>query len=445
MRRIGRYTVLGLLGRGGMSRILRVRDEDSGRLRALKILDPHPLLLKTAGEGAVRKLFAQEAEVMRSLRHPHVARVVDEGKEAGRPYLVMEYFCHSLADRIGETATLEDPSRPLPATECFRVVRQILSGLDACHRAGIIHRDMKPANVLLTQWGEAKIIDFGLSKIPGHPIALRPQLIVGTPYYAAPEQEKDAEAAGKTADLYAVGVLFYRILTGRLPDTPSFSHLPHPFHTAPWRAFWQKACHPDPSRRYPDAQAMVRDLDQLQRGFARELDAVCRLWHDAAPRSLSGPTLRRSPVKVRARNARQVFRLDPLWRPEREAVPDLDPHDRTVRDRATGRVWQRGGSPEPLSWDSHRQYIAHLNDSAWAGRTDWRLPTVDELCSLLQRPRYPDTYCLEPVFDRRCRFLWSGDRCSFRSAWYVDSDLGYVWHQDVSCPFHVRAVAGGDV
>ncbi|MBC7358595.1 MAG: protein kinase [Desulfacinum sp.] len=444
MRRIDGYTVLGGLGRGGMSRIFRVREDPSGRIRALKILDPHPLLLKTTGEEAVRRLFAQEAAVMKAVRHPHVASVVDTGEHRGRLYLVMEYFCHSLADRIGETPILEEPTRPLPAAECFRLMGQILSGLGALHRAGIIHRDIKPANILLTDEGEAKIIDFGLSKIPGRAIALRPQVIVGTPYYAAPEQEKDPEAADKASDLYAAGILFHRILTGKLPDDLSFPRLPPPFDLAPWRAFFRKACHPDPRRRHPDADAVLRDLEDLHSGFFRELDAVCRLWHEAAPRALGAARLRRTPVKARFKEAKRLFRLDPLWRPEREAANDLVADGETVYDRSTGLVWQRSGSPEPLPWDAHKDYIAHLNHTARAGRTDWRLPTVEELCSLLKRPRYPDTYCLEPLFDRRCRFLWSADRCSFRSAWYVDTDLGYVWRQDFSCLFHVRAVAGGN-
>lgn len=427
-----------------MGRVYRVLEPQTGRLLALKILDPHPHLISVLGEAQARRLFFWETAVMEKVRHPNLAAMVDRGVHEGRPFFVMEYYCHQLADHIGEGDVLERPTRPLPAHEAFRITREILHGLAAMHRQGVIHRDIKPANVLLTENDGVKLIDFGLSKLPGVSFPKTRRIVVGTPYYAAPEQERDPEAAQEASDLYSVGVVFYRLLIGRLPSELSFSALPHPFDGPSWKAFFRKACAAEPAGRYRRAQGMLRALGALQKSFHASLDQACQLWHEEAPQRVEPLRCRREPVKVRRREAEKFFDLDPLWRPRRETANRWILCGDVLFDETTGLWWQRGGSSERLTWPDARKATQRLSAERFFGRSDWRLPTVDELTTVLKRPRYPDTFCLEPVFSRDVRRFWSSDRCAFRSAWYASSELGYIAVQDFSCRMPVRAVAGPD-
>jgi len=442
VRRIGGYPIVGALGRGGMGRVYRVLEPETGRLLALKILDPHPHLVSVLGEPQARRLFLVETAVMEKVRHPHLAAMIDRGVHDGRPFFVMEYHCHQLADHIGEGDVLERPTRPLPAHEAFRITREILQGLAAMHRLGVVHRDVKPSNVLLTENDSVKLIDFGLSKIPGVSFPKTRRIVVGTPYYAAPEQERDPEAATAASDLYSVGVVFYRLLTGHLPSELSRAVLPHPFDGPSWKAFFRKAIAVNPAARYRSAQGMLRALRALQKSFDASLEQACRLWHEEAPRRAEPVRCRREAVKIRRQEAEKFFDLDALWRPRRETSNRWTLYGDVLWDGTTGLWWQRGGSSQRLTWPEARAAVQRLRDAPFCGRSDWRLPTVDELATVLKRPRYPDTFCLEPVFSRDVRRFWSADRCSFRSAWYASSELGYIAVQDFSCRMHVRAVAG---
>ncbi len=442
MRTIGRYQILGLLGRGGMGRVYRVWDFETSQILALKIMDPHPHLLALLGEKQARHIFLLETSVMERIRGPHVARILDQGMHEGRPFFIMEYHCHLLADLIGEDAVLEQPTRPLPARDAFRLMEEILAGLEAMHRMGMVHRDLKPANVLLTEEGSVKIIDFGLSKMPGVSFPRPKQLVVGTPYYAAPEQERNPDEATPASDLYSAAVLFFRLLTGFLPSEPSFLVLTHPFDEPAWKKFFRKALAAAPARRYQSVGGMRRALKALQKGFDTSLDRACRLWHEEAPQSPEKVRCRPEPVKVRRKDARDFFDLDALWRPHRETVNTWTILQDCLYDATTGLWWQRDGSGQRMSWPEAKLYTQNLCREAFCGRTDWRLPTVSEVASILKRPRYPETFCLEPVFSRRVQRFWTADRCSYRSAWHASSELGYVGVQDSSCRMHVRAVAG---
>ncbi len=442
MKCIGRYRIVGLLGRGGMGRVYRVWDPVSQRLLALKMLQPHPPLATLLGEARMRTLFLMETDVMEKLDHPNLTAVLDRGVHEGRPFFVMEYYCRQLAEHIGEGDVLERPTRPLPPHEAFRITREILSGLGAMHRLGLVHRDVKPANVLLSEDNAVKLIDFGLSKIPGVSFPKPHQLVVGTPYYAAPEQERNPDNATAASDLYSVGVILFRLLTGWVPSEPSFAALPHPFDGASWRAFFRKACAASPSKRYQSAAGMRRALAFLEKAFDEALEKACRLWHDEGVQRIGRMRCRHEPVKVSRKDAQRLFDLDPLWRPRVETPNAWTLVDDVVFDETTGLWWQRDGSPERLTWPEAREYVGGLGRAAFSGREDWRLPTVSELATILKRPRYPETFCLEPVFSGRIRRFWSADRCTYRSAWYAAGELGYFAAQDFSCRLYVRAVAG---
>lgn len=451
MKHIGRYIIRGLLGRGGMARVYKVQLPVIHKISALKWLDPDPLLEKLLGRSNVRDLFVAEARTLAGLDHPNIVVVHDFDQARGRPFYVMEYHAGNLGALIGETYRTERPSRRLPVDRALDYIRQTLRGLSCLHDAGIIHRDIKPFNLLVTARDTIKICDFGLSRLRGEPYQGPSNLNLGSPYYAAPEQEKNPDSAAPSADLYPLGVMLYRMLTGCLPEHP----VDHPDYCPPsrrhpdldtrWDEFIARSLAPQPELRFADARTMARDLDALDRHWQVHKESVCRLPGQQAPSANEPPPslpLRTEPLKASPPDAARRFGVDDLWRPRVYVSNRFEtPSPGIVADQATRLVWQRSGSRYALTWHQAHAYIERLNMETSAGRNTWRLPTMDELASLLRPPPQGQDLCIAPLFDPRQRRLWSIDRRSFTAAYYVDMELGFIAWQDFSAPQHVRAVS----
>ncbi|MGH7459949.1 MAG: serine/threonine-protein kinase, partial [Longimicrobiales bacterium] len=206
----GRYTIERELGRGGMATVYLARDERHGRRVALKVVhsSPAPYI---AGSGAVR--FQREIEIAARLTHPHILPLHDSGTAAGGLYYVMPYVAgESLRDHLAR-------SGPLSVDVALRVLRDVARALAHAHRQGIVHRDIKPGNILLNQDGDALVADFGIAsalaaastadRVPEHGIA---ELAFGTPAYSAPEQLTGEPRTDQRVDLYAFGVMAYEML-----------------------------------------------------------------------------------------------------------------------------------------------------------------------------------------------------------------------------------------
>jgi len=152
-------------------------------------------------------------------------------------------------------------------------------------------------------------------------------------------------------------------------------------------------------------------------------------------------TLRSLPVKMAPKEAQPVFGLDALWRPRVYAVAGHTTLSADiVFDSATHLIWQRAGSRYPYPWPQAHAYIQRLNDERFCGHDNWRLPTINELVTLLAPTPQIQDLCIAPPFDPLQRRLWSSDRRSFAAAYYVDVQLGFVGWQDLSAPYYVRAV-----
>lgn len=446
MKTIGRYEIIGALGRGGMSKVYLVRLPRIGKIAALKVFAPSDRLVAAVGQDALRERFVFEAAAMAGMRHPHVLEVwrLDE-TESGLCYL-MEYFCQNLGVLMGETYWAEAPTRVLPVDRAVRYTRQTLAGLSRLHFEGMVHRDIKPFNLMITDQDEVKLADFGLSVRRGEASPFPKAFFVGTRGYAAPEQASDPESADARADLFAAGVVLYRMLTGTLPETPSQPvSRGHANLDSAWDAFFEQALALEPDNRFHTAREMSTALGRLHDDFMEKQEATCRV-SEPPPARPSIPAhrvrLRSEPVAVSAQRAGRRFSLDALNRPARPVENDFAAGgDDTIMDRATGLCWQQGGSAYPMTMPEARAHVQTLNQDRFAGRSDWRLPTVDELLSLI-RPETADEYCLEPIFDTRQQRLWSADRRSRRAAWYVDARLGFVASHDENGYFHVKAVAG---
>jgi serine/threonine protein kinase len=445
MRKIGRYKICGLLGRGGMGLVYKVRLPVIEKLMALKLLHPHPLLVSLLGEQELKKRFINEAVIMARLRHPNLLAVWDFDEVAGRPFFVMEYYCNNLGTLIGEAGEVEKPTRRLKPDRFFHFGHQILKGVARLHTAGIIHRDLKPFNFLITDEDTLKIGDFGLSLLRGDVHPSPDNLKVGSPYYAAPEQEEDPDRVDTRADLYSVGVTLYRLATGRLPSEdrrpPSriLSEL-----DSKWDAFLLRGTALEKEARFVSAGEMLEDLERLRLHWEAAREKDCRpapIPDEQPPGKKLSPPLRRYPIKVRPGEAHTIFRIDALWRPYPFPAPDWQERDDgTVADRSQALLWEQSGSEYPLTWPEAGVYVQGLNRDRFAGRSDWRLPTVDELCSLTTKTPGVDAYCLARPFDPAQKYLWSSDRRSFNAAWFVSIDLGFVFWQDFTCHYYVRAI-----
>ncbi len=201
-----RYRLTERIGEGGMAEVYRGTDLRLGREVAVKILRP-----QYASDQKFLERFLQEARAMASFSHPNIVNVYDVGREGRRYYIVMEYVPGTdLRHLIRKRA-------PLSVQEALEIARQIAAGVGAAHRKGIVHRDIKPGNVLITPSGEAKVADFGIARaITNTQHLTEPGVVWGTTAYLSPEQIR-GEPATPASDVYAIGVVLFEMLTGRTP------------------------------------------------------------------------------------------------------------------------------------------------------------------------------------------------------------------------------------
>jgi tRNA A-37 threonylcarbamoyl transferase component Bud32 len=209
----GRYRLLGVLGRGAIAEVVRARDEQTGAEVALKILYPH-----LRDSAIVVERFRREVEIVRRIAHPNVLAIHDVVETDGRLFLVMDFHPGGdLADQLARRGRL-------PPSEIVRLATQLCGALGAAHRAGVVHRDVKPSNVL---WGggselNIRLCDFGLARTVEHAGLTVANAVLGTPEYMAPEVVTEGQADPRS-DIYSLGVVLFEAATGRLPfyaDSP---------------------------------------------------------------------------------------------------------------------------------------------------------------------------------------------------------------------------------
>jgi serine/threonine protein kinase len=294
----GRYRVDELIGHGGMAKVYRGYDLTLGREVAIKVLDPD-----LARDTAFRNRFRLEAQAASRMSHPSIVRVFDAGDPSTGdsssnepPYIVMELVKGTLLKDIISAG-------PVPVTDAVRYVDGILEALDYSHRAGVVHRDIKPGNVMVTDKGQVKVMDFGIARAvsdSSSTVAETTQ-IIGTAAYFSPEQAK-GEPVDARADLYSTGVVLYELLTGRQPfrgESPVAVAYQHVSETpvpptevnedAPRSLdpIVLRALAKDPYQRYPDAAHFRAALDAAVTGNAptrKELGALTSELYGPSPR-----------------------------------------------------------------------------------------------------------------------------------------------------------------
>lgn len=448
MHHIGRYEICGRLGRGGMSTVYKARSPITERIVALKVLKPRDEIFEDlVGWQKLKELFIEEARTMGAITHDHVAKVIDADLDDDTPFMVLEYFSHSIGDFIGEAYKVEEDTRVISIPRSYMYLCQLLKGLERLHFAGVVHRDIKPYNMMITNDDRVKIIDFGLSRVRGEESLAIPGMQVGSPYYAAPEQMAAPEKADGRADLFSAGVLMYRMLTGKLVELKKGKIKPpsrfNPDLSAAWDQFLATALAPTPADRFASAQEMRLQLEDVFDEWQTDSAATCRWYRPTEQdpkRSEVSP--RSKPVRLMYKDIRQELQLDSLFRPQRfhdhqlQIVSPLrlyDPH--------TGLHWQRQGSGYTLDWHQAHTYVDYLNEQKFQEISTWRLPTTEELLSILRPPTVERDICLDPSFAPSIHWLWSADHCNKKQAWMADIVESYLGRQDLDGTASVCAVS----
>jgi predicted Ser/Thr protein kinase len=264
-----RFQVEGLVCEGAIGIVYRARDRDMNRTVAVKCL-------RDEGSSARRRRFEGEAKALARVRHVNVVTLHELIHHGGQLLIVME----CLEGRSLDTAIEDGPLDPRRVAE---IGRDMARGLAAAHEVGVLHRDVKPGNVLLTDDGRTCLVDFGLARrVDASQVLTRTGELLGTPAYLAPEQARDASAVDERTDLYGLGATLYVALTGALPlEGQSLPHLlqellersepPDPCRLRPeipagLGLIVQRCLHPTPRARYPDAHAAAAALDAYLRG-----------------------------------------------------------------------------------------------------------------------------------------------------------------------------------
>lgn len=262
--RFGPYVVTGPLGRGGMATVYKCHEPGLDRYVAVKVL-PREFL----HEEAFAERFRQEARVIARLEHPNIVPIHAFGIEDGIPWMAMRFV-------PGGSLSGLLKKRRLDVRQAVGVLRGVAESLDYAHSQGIVHRDVKPQNILLDDAGRVYLADFGIAKIvEGSPGLTRTGMISGTPQYMAPEQAMAAKAVDHRVDIYALGVVAYELLTGQAPfsaDTPVGVLLKQVSEPVPRPSAFDvpeaagdallKCLAKDPAERWPSATAFVAALEQ---------------------------------------------------------------------------------------------------------------------------------------------------------------------------------------
>jgi serine/threonine protein kinase len=300
---IGRYEIQRRLGKGGMGSLYLARDPELDRLVAIKLLKDD-----YQDEEEFRTRFAREARALAKLRHPNIVIVYDFGEHEGRPFMAMEYI-------DGETLSKRLTRHPpLSTADGLDLVGHLCAGLMTAHAAGIIHRDIKPDNVMLDQHGVLKLLDFGVARHEHESThqMTQPGMIIGTYNYMAPEQLL-GQSVDKRSDIYAVGVVLYQVVTQEkvFPGSVDEALISHLDPELP--RIVRRALERDPDLRYQGATELRDDLARVRRRLAKRGsrsagDSVVDASNNSVPsRRESGNEVQAALVAEQLRLSRDAF------------------------------------------------------------------------------------------------------------------------------------------
>lgn len=271
-KRLGKYQILGEIGRGGMAVVYKALDTTLDRVVALKVLAPH----LTWEPGFIAR-FRREAKTAANLNHPNIVTIYEIGQAEDSHYIAMQYIAGPTLKEI------IDREGALPVATAVNIVNQLASALDYAHSQGVVHRDIKPSNVIVDAKGHVTLTDFGIVKAADGTRLTTTGATLGTPEYMSPEQVEN-KAIGPPSDIYSLGVVVYEMLAGKAPFTGTTPHVLHA-HVyeeppnigslrrelpAPVEGIVKKALAKDPRQRYRTAGEMARAMAQAARAKIHE-------------------------------------------------------------------------------------------------------------------------------------------------------------------------------
>ncbi len=363
--KLGRYKLIDVRGSGSMATVYVSRDLDSNRIFAVKVLRP-----EVANQGELLDRFHREAQILMMLTDPHIVRPVEYGDNGDTHYIVMDYV---------DGATLKEQivhSGVFPVERALDVTVQAAEGLHAAHERQVIHRDVKPQNILVTTKNVVKLTDFGMARAQESVTLTKSGVFMGTPYYVSPEQADDSRNADIRSDLYSLACVFFELLTGHVPYEGSnavdviVKHVRLPIPSvcekrpdlpAAFDEFFQRAMAKAPANRFQTPLDFIHELEHLKRQMGLGVSSGpmgARSAGTGAEASPSEPLPRQAPRRPQLRpqltlvatgqkipmNGSQLIigRSDPI----RQIFPEVDlstlDTDRMV-SRRQARVTQHDG------------------------------------------------------------------------------------------------------
>jgi serine/threonine protein kinase len=330
-KQLGKYRIDGILGKGAMGVVYKAFDPGIERVVALKTIRKE--MFSESEQHELIGRFKNEAQAAGRLSHPHIVTVYDYGEDADSAYIAMEFVEGTGLD------TLLAPGRPVPLARLLAWMGDLLEGLDYAHAHGVVHRDVKPANLLVTNGARLKISDFGIARIESSTLTQAGSMI-GTPSYMSPEQFRGEPVDGR-ADVFSSAIVLYQLLTGARPFTGSASTVmqqilnedPAPPSQAlaglgtGFDALLARAMAKRPDARFPSARAFHEALLAAARNGGADLDATALADSERtllAPAAPGGPGVPMTPagtVRFETGDGSGIATLTP-WK--REALPEVE-------------------------------------------------------------------------------------------------------------------------
>src|SRR6185437_4192886 len=265
----GRYKLIDELGRGSFATVYIARDTKNNRIYAIKVMH-----FEFADDGELLARFQREAHILLQLSDPHIVRIFDYGDDNDLHYIVMDYID---GQNLKYHTLTHGPMEPLRALD---YAQQISEGLDTAYKHGVVHRDIKPQNIVINSKDAVKITDFGLARSRETVTLTQSNVFMGTAYYIPPEQAESGRSADTRSDLYSVAAVLFEMLTGRPPfegetavdivvkhmneKVPSICRL-RPDLPIEMDLFMQKAMAKSPADRYSTPQEFISAIEQLQK------------------------------------------------------------------------------------------------------------------------------------------------------------------------------------
>jgi TolB-like protein len=264
----GRYQIFEEIGQGGMGRVYRVLDKEIDEKVVLKILNP-----EIAGDSKTIERFRNELKTARQISHKNVCRMYHFGRDEGVDYITMEYV------RGEDLKSMLKMMGRLSPGQAVSIARQVCSGLAEAHRRGVVHRDLKPQNIMIDRDGHVKIMDFGIARTLRAEGITGPGMMIGTAEYMSPEQVEGKEV-DERSDIYGLGIILYEILTGKVPfegDSPLIVALKHKTEVPPdpkkinpqipddLNRLILRCLAKEPGRRYQSAEELFRELGEISK------------------------------------------------------------------------------------------------------------------------------------------------------------------------------------